>query len=317
MYPALATPVGEEVFQGLTARPKTLSPWLFYDTAGSALFEQITELPSYYLTRTERALFSQHAAQIIAEAAGNERLALVELGAGTASKTGLLLAAAAERQGSVEYYPIDVSESALQEAQEQLERKFADVHVHSRVADYTSGLGDIETHGARKLVLYIGSSIGNFEPDAARDVLQSVRAQLAPGDTLLLGADQAKDPALLVPAYDDPEGVTAAFNRNVLHRINRELDADFRVERFAHEARWNPAHSRIEMHLRSEISQSVELPALGLRLAFAEGETIHTENSYKFTDERIVSLLEPAGFTLRRTWKDSEGWFGVYLAQAV
>ena len=315
--PARETPLGAEVWRGLTAAPKTLSPWLFYDQRGSVLFEQITELPEYYVTRTERSIFAAHAGAIIAEAAANQRLAVIELGAGTASKTGLLLAAAAAHQGSVEYYPIDVSESALIEATRHLELEFPDVHVHPRVADYTEGLGQIEAPGLRKLVLYIGSSIGNFEPGDATALLTEVRNQLNPGDHLLLGADQVKSEAALLAAYDDAQSITAAFNKNVLRRINRELEADFHLDAFNHEARWNRSESRIEMHLRSQCRQSVEIAALALTIQLAEGETIHTENSYKFTDALLLAMLEQAGFALRRQWKDDRGWFGVYLAEAV
>ncbi len=310
------TALGSEVFQGLTTTPKTLSPWLFYDEQGSALFEQITELPEYYVTRTERAILSAHAGEIIREAASGERLALVELGAGTASKTGLLLEAAAQQQGTVDYYAIDVSESALIEARRHLQAEIAGVHVHIRVADYTEGLGQIAAPGMRKLVLYIGSSIGNFEPGDATALLRAVRGELAPGDHLLLGADQAKDEGTLLAAYDDAEGVTAAFNKNVLRRMNRELGADFELAAFTHQARWNGAKSRIEMHLCSERTQPVRIPALDLSLDFAAGETIHTENSYKFTDTRILAMLRDAGFALRREWKDERGWFAVYLAEA-
>jgi L-histidine N-alpha-methyltransferase len=308
------TALGAEVLQGLLATPKTLSPWLFYDERGSELFEQITELPEYYVTRTERAILAEHAGEIVREA--GEGLAVIELGAGTASKTGLLLAAAVERQGSVDYHAIDVSETALTEAKRHLEAELAGVHVHTRVADYTEGLGQIEAPGMRKLVLYIGSSIGNFEPGDATDLLTAVRGELAPGDHLLLGADQVKDERVLLAAYDDAQGVTAAFNKNVLRRINRELGADFALNTFAHEARWNGVSSRIEMHLRSERAQSVDIPGLELAIDFAAGETIHTENSYKFTDARIVVMLEKAGFALRREWKDERGWFAVYLAEA-
>ncbi len=315
-HAARETPLGAEVFHGLTATPKTLSPWLFYDTRGSELFEQITELPEYYVTRTERGILSAHAPAIVQQAAGGERLALIELGAGTASKTGLLLSAAAAQQGSVDYYAIDVSESALAEAKRHLELEIPGVHVHPRVGDYTDGLGRIDAPGRRKLVLYIGSSIGNFEPADATDLLAAVRAELNPGDQLLLGADQVKDASILLAAYDDAAGVTAAFNCNVLDRINRELGADFHPGAFAHEARWNSKKSRIEMHLRSRREQSVRIPALGLSLHFSENETIHTENSYKFADERIFAILEQAGFALEHEWKDEQGWFAVYLARA-
>ncbi len=314
---ARLSPLGAEVFQGLQATPKTLSPWLFYDDRGSALFERITELPEYYVTRTERGIFAEHAAEIIKEAAGPERLALLELGAGTASKTGLLLSAAAAHQGVVDYYAIDVSESALEEAKRHLEREIPGVQVHTRVADYTEGLGQIDAPGPRKLVLYIGSSIGNFEPHAARALLAAVRGELKEGDRFLLGADQVKDESLLLAAYNDAQGVTADFNRNVLRRINRELDADFAPEAWEHEARWNAPESRIEMHLCSRARQLVQLPKLDLAVECAAGETIHTENSYKFTDTGVVALLEHAGFALRSKWKDDRGWFGVYLAEAV
>ncbi len=319
--PALGTPVGDQVYCGLTATPKTLSPWLFYDARGSQLFEQITELPEYYVTRTERALFCSHADEILALAAGgtheaSRRLAAIELGAGTASKTGVLLASAVRRQGAVDYYAIDVSASALAEAKANLERQLAGVRVHTRVADYTEGLGQIDADGARRLVLYIGSSIGNFEPGAAADLLRGLRRELAPGDRLLLGADQVKDPLLLHAAYDDAAGVTAAFNRNVLLRINRELGADFDPEAFRHVVRWNAAESRVEMHLQSVAPQVVQIPALDLRIALQAEETIHTECSYKFTDERIEALFASSGFACLKVWKDPRAWFGVYLATA-
>ena len=318
---ALETPLGAEVFRGLSRRPRTLSPWLFYDEQGSRLFEEITRLPEYYLTRTERALFTAHADAIVESAAGGHQLTILELGAGTATKTGLLLSAAVARQGSIAYHPIDVSASALEEAQAHLERALPGVTVYPRVADYTEGLGQIDAGANRKLVLYIGSSIGNFEPAAARSLLSDIRAQLAPGDTLLLGADRAphaqKPIPLLKAAYDDASGVTAAFNRNVLARINRELDANFRVERFRHHACWNAAHSRIEMHLVSAIAQRVSIPALELELDFAPGESIHTENSYKFTEAAILGILGEAGFVLQRQWTDEQDWFGVYLARAI
>ncbi|RRA48618.1 L-histidine N(alpha)-methyltransferase [Acidipila sp. EB88] len=311
------TVLGSEVLAGLTHDPKTLSPWLFYDERGSALFEQITDLPEYYVTRTERSIFAQHAPEIVARAASGERLAVIELGAGTASKTGLLLSATAAQQGSVEYYPIDVSESALVEAKRHLERTLADVHVHTRVGDYTDGLGRIDAPGMRRLVLYIGSSIGNFEPADATTLLRAVRAELSPGDQLLLGADQHKAEPLLLAAYNDAQGITAAFNSNVLHRINRELGANFDVDAFRHEARWNAPKSRIEMHLCSTRAQTVQIPSLGISVHFAAGETIHTESSYKFTDQQVLSILHEAGFALRQEWKDAQGWFGVYLAEAI
>jgi dimethylhistidine N-methyltransferase len=318
---AAYTALGSEVYRGLTTRPRTLSPWLFYDQEGSRLFEEITALDEYYLTRTERGIFEANADAIIAAASaptphGLERdLTIIELGAGTATKTGLLLRAAVRRQKAVTYHAIDVSESALDEAQQHLTAAMPGVTFESRVGDYTEGLGDIPADGTRRLVLYIGSSLGNFEPEHARRLLFNVRNQLAPGDMLLLGVDMVKDISRLVAAYDDASGVTAAFNRNMLARINRELGADFDLMKFRHKVRWNGAHSRIEMHLESLLDHQVSIPSLELSLAFRRGETIHTENSYKFTSEGAEHLLAHTGFTVVDKWTDTRRWFGVFLAR--
>jgi dimethylhistidine N-methyltransferase len=320
--PAAAyTPLGSEVFRGLTTRPRTLSPWLFYDQEGSQLFEQITELDEYYLTRTERGIFQANADAIIAAASaptphGLERdLTVIELGAGTATKTGLLLQAAVRRQHSVTYHAIDVSESALQEAQHNLTAAVPGVTFQSRIGDYTEGLGEIPENGTRRLVLYIGSSLGNFEPADARQLLRNMRKQLAPGDMLLLGVDLVKDIPTLVAAYDDARGVTAAFNRNVLARINRELGADFDMTKFRHKVRWNGEHARIEMHLESLVAHEVSIGSLDLSLSFRRGETIHTENSYKFSIDGAHNLLAQTGFNVVENWTDSHRWFGVFLAR--
>ncbi len=316
--PAIASsPIAVEVLNGLTVRPKTLSPWLFYDEAGSRLFEEITELPEYYVTRTEREILAEHADEIISAAARGRDLSLIELGAGTATKTGLLLNAAVRLQGSVTYYPIDVSQTALDEARSRLEAELPEVTVEPIVADYTDGMRQNGAGRAgRRLVLYIGSSIGNFSPEDAVEVLRGVRAQLSPGDCLLLGTDMVKDAQTLHVAYDDAAGVTARFNMNVLVRINRELDANFNPQKFRHQARWNEQHSRIEMHLESLLAQKVAIRALDLEVRFLPGETIHTENSYKFTDESVLELLTRAGFRLRQQWSDAKKWFTVYLAAA-
>lgn len=316
--PAIASsPVAVEVINGLSEQPKTLSPWLFYDEVGSHLFEEITELPEYYVTRTERAILAQHADEIIAKAASGCDLSIIELGAGTATKTGLLLKAAVALQGNVTYYPIDVSETALEEARARLEAELPKVTVEPIVADYTEGLRhNASAPGGRRLVLYIGSSIGNFSPEDAVEVLRGVRAQLLPGDCLLLGTDMVKDTQTLLDAYDDAAGVTANFNLNVLVRINRELDANFNTQLFRHQARWNEQHSRVEMHLESLHAQRVRLRAIDMDVRFHSGETIHTENSYKFTDERVVGLLTRAGFELQQQWSDARKWFTVYLAAA-
>ena len=332
VLPSRSDAVAVEVRTGLTATPKTLSPWLFYDQAGSALFEQITELPEYYLTRTERALFTAHADEIIgcaAEPSGNDpapMLTLIELGAGTATKTGILLAAAVRRQHAVVYQPVDVSISALEAATENIRANIPGVIVRCQVADYTSQpLPLNRLPNTRTLALYIGSSIGNFSPDAARDVLRNLRAQLLPGDKLLLGTDLGPGPnktiATLEAAYNDSAGVTAAFNRNLLTRLNRELGADFNLHAFTHQAIWNSDESRIEMHLVSRVAQRIHIPAnsagAALTLHFAQDESIHTENSYKFTHMRVRQLLASAGFELTNTWQDDQQFFAVNLATAV
>jgi L-histidine Nalpha-methyltransferase len=326
--------ISREARVGLTATPKTLAPWLFYDEAGSRLFEQITELPEYYLTRTERSIFAAHADEILSEAARGQgpagKLTLIELGAGTATKTGILLAAAVRQQESVVYQPVDVSESALAEASENILNNIPGVTVRSQVTDYTREALPLDRlPNTRTLALYIGSSIGNFTPGDATEVLRNLRAQLLPGDTLLLGTDLAprvspekhKTEAMLLAAYDDAAGTTAAFNLNVLTRLNRDLGSDFNTENFRHRVLWNSAESRIEMHLESLVAQRVHLPANSfgpaLTINFAAGETIHTENSYKFTPAAVQSLLASASFKATRSWQDPQHLFAVTLAMAL
>jgi dimethylhistidine N-methyltransferase len=324
--------VASAVWEGLTALPKRLPPWLFYDEAGSRLFDEITELPEYYVTRTERGILAAHGQAMIARAAepcgtcGSEpvRLRITELGAGSADKTRLLLAAAVKQQESVLYEPVDVSATALEVARERIERELPGVRVSPRVMDYTHGLnldsadepaGESDDAGERRLVLYIGSSIGNFEPREAARLLLGVREGLKPGDGLLLGVDLEKDEAPLLAAYDDAAGVTAAFNRNVLARLNRELGADFDPESFAHRAVWNGTESRIEMHLESRAEQTVRLAALDLEVGFGAGESIHTENSYKYRRGQAEAMLAGAGFIPLESWTDARGWFAVCLGR--
>jgi L-histidine Nalpha-methyltransferase len=325
---ATAHAVATEVRAGLTSSPRTLAPWLFYDEAGSQLFEAITELPEYYLTRTEREIFSAHADEILREAAGEgkQRLTLIELGAGTATKTGILLAAAVRQQGSVVYQPVDVSESALVLASENISANIPGVSVRSQVADYTTQPLPLDRLAElRTLALYIGSSIGNFSPVAAAALLRNLREQLLPGDKLLVGTDlgpgKHKSASTLLAAYNDAAGTTAAFNRNVLERLNRELGANFDLAQFEHKAVWNEEHSRIEMHLESRCRQQVHVPANSagdaLRLSFEAGETIHTENSYKFNPTSVEKLLRSADFAISRSWQDAQGLFAVTLATAV
>ena len=304
--------IAEEVRAGLSAQPKTLPPKLFYDDAGSELFEQITRLPEYYLTRIETCILQMYAMQMV-EAAGAPT-SVIELGAGTATKTCMILESLLAQREPVHFYPVDVSESALATAADNL-RSLEQVEVVPLIADYTRSMDFVAEVPGPRLILYLGSSIGNFEPMQASLLLARLRARLAPGDALLLGADIAKDAAVLLPAYDDAHGVTAAFNRNLLVRINRELGANFDLECFAHVARWNPADSRIEMHLESTRAQQVEIPELPMRVSFAAGETIHTENSYKFTPAMVDAILQNGGFTREQTWYDPRRWFAMHLAR--
>jgi len=316
--PHISDKVASSVYEGLLSRPKWLPSWLFYDSAGSRLFDEITRIPEYYVTRTERAILESCASEIVSRAAGGNALRLVELGAGSAEKTRLLLSAAVQRQDTVFYEPVDVSASALIEAQMRIEEEIPGVLVCPRVADYTHELDlDSTLPTERRLVLYIGSSIGNFEPGESLLLLERVRAALDPGDCLLLGVDLVKEQSVLQAAYDDQAGVTAAFNRNLLVRLNRELDADFNPEAFVHRAIWNAEKSRMEMHLVSETKQTVWLPAIDLRVEFATGESIHTENSYKYRPGDAEALVARAGFAHEATWTDERGWFAVCLARAV
>jgi L-histidine N-alpha-methyltransferase len=311
--------------EGLTAAAKTLPPWLFYDAAGSQLFEQITALPEYYLTRTERSIFAAHADTLFLSLAASpaQPVTLAELGAGTAAKTGILLHALTRFQPTVLYQPIDISPTALDDACATLERTLPAVAIRPQVANYITQPFTLERPpNATILALYIGSSIGNFSPAEARAILSNLRSQLEPGDCLLLGTDLAPSPSksveTLVAAYDDAAGTTAAFNRNILIRLNRDLGADFDPTAFRHLALWNPTHSRIEMHLESLRPQRVHLPANGagpaLTLTFAAGETIHTENSYKFTPSTLSSLLTDSGFTASQLLTDPDHLFAVTLA---
>ena len=277
------------------------------------MFEQITDLPEYYLTRTERDIFEDYAAEML-QAAGPS-LTLVELGAGTANKTRILIDELLQRQTRALFYPIDVSPAALNEAVTQMAAQFPQLRVNPIVADYSGGVPALARISGRKLVLFIGSSIGNYDPPEAIAMLRRIRRSLRAGDALLLGTDLAKSSKVLVPAYDDAQGVTAEFNRNILARLNRELDADFNLDAFRHLALWNKRCSRMEIYLESTAAQSVFIPAIDLDVRFAAGERIHTENSYKYTDEMVNDILDGSGFKLERTWTDPKHWFGVHLAR--
>ncbi len=305
-----------EVRRGLIARPRSLAPWMFYDAEGSRLFECITNLPEYYPTRTERAILSKYADAIVT-AAHRDRslpLRLVELGAGTASKTCILLEAALRISDDVVYVPVDICPDALELACQNVACALPEVRMEPIVRNYVSHPLQLEPFDGTTLALYIGTSIGNFSCEEARLILRNLGAQLQAGDALLLGTDMVKDEPTLVAAYDDSDGITAAFNLNMLHRLNRELGANFDTARFRHRALWNSTESRIEMHLESTQEQVVAIEDAKLDVHFMRGETIHTENSHKFTDRGIRTLLGEAGFEIEAAWKDSRRWYTLTLA---
>jgi L-histidine N-alpha-methyltransferase len=304
--------VAAAVRAGLAKPRKSLPPWLLYDAMGSALFEEITALPEYYLTRTERAILQESSDEIIS--AAGLPLEIVELGAGSATKTSLLLEALLARQPTALYTPVDVSATALRLAVAEL-RRFRRLHVRPIQARYPDELVLPERSAERRLVVFLGSNIGNYEPSEARALLAGVRARLEPGDAFLLGADLAKSPRLLRPAYDDAAGVTARFNLNVLTRLNRELGAGFDLARFRHVVKWNAAASRMELYVESTVAQTVPIRALGTKVTFGRGERIHTESSYKLTRSALRGLLVDAGFKPEAKWYDGRGWFGLFLAR--
>ncbi|MFC4147596.1 L-histidine N(alpha)-methyltransferase [Micromonospora mangrovi] len=300
----------EDVRVGLTAEPKWLPPKWFYDARGSELFEEITRLPEYYPTRAERAVLADRADRI-AELTGAKTL--IELGSGSSEKTRLLLDAFTRRGGLGTFVPLDVSVSALRQSTEQIAGDYPGLRVRGIVGDFTRQLDRLPT-GGRRLVVFLGGTIGNLPPAERADFLTAMRAALEAGDWLLIGTDLVKDPAVTVPAYDDAAGVTAEFNRNVLRVINRELDADFDPESFRHVALWDPAHEWIEMRLRAERPMRVRV--LDLTVDFAAGEELRTEISAKFRPAGIAAELAAAGFTTEEFWTDPDGLFGVTLARA-
>jgi L-histidine Nalpha-methyltransferase len=303
----------DEIVRGLTARRKHLPCKLFYDQAGSALFEEITRLPEYYPTRTELEILREWSREMI-QAAGAP-LAVIELGAGTATKTRILLRAVARRQLRVKYFPVDISSSALSEAKVGVREEFPGALIRPILTDFGDGFGFLREVPGRKLVLYLGSSIGNFDWSDAVAMLGRVRAQLSPGDALLLGTDMVKAAEILVPAYDDAQGITAEFNKNILRRLNRELGADFDLGSFRHVSQWNPVASRMEIYLESTRAQTVTLGLARTVVRFAPGERIHTENSYKYTMDMVERMLCASGYRLERSWFDRREWFGLHLAR--
>ena len=307
-----------DIRAGLTAPSRWLPCYLLYDARGSELFEAITELPEYYLTRTELALLERHAAEI-AELAGGPR-SVVELGAGTGTKTRTILdavVAARPHEGEAErpvYYPIDVSRSALEVAARGLARP--GLEIRPLVGQYADWLPSLRDLPGPRLLLFIGSSIGNYQRHEAEELLSLVRRGMSPGDTFLLGADLRKEEERLLAAYDDVAGVTAAFSKNVLHRINREFGADFDLTAFRHLALWNGEASRMELYLESLRDQVVTIPSLPLRVSLQAGERIHTENSYKLPLADQKRMLAAAGFAIAASFLAEDPSYALHLARA-
>jgi L-histidine Nalpha-methyltransferase len=302
--------LGQDVRTGLSASPKFLPPVWFYDEAGSLLFDEITRLPEYYLTRAESSILTGHAVEV-ARITGADTL--VEIGSGTSEKTRLLLDAMADRRSLSGIVLLDISEEVLTEAAAMLSARYQ-VDVHAVVDDFRDGLLKLPS-GGHRLWAFLGSTIGNFPPDERLSLLADFRTAMAPDDYFLLGTDLVKSPRRLVAAYDDAEGITAAFNRNVLRVLNRELAAEFDPDRFDHRAVWNAAQGWIEMRLRSRTHQSVEVRELSLTVELDEGEEILTEISCKFEAERLAAELEAAGLHTVARWFDEGGDFLVSLAQ--
>jgi len=307
-----ATSLRADARAGLTATPKSLPPKWFYDAQGSALFEKITELPEYYPTRAERSILRAVSAEI-ASASGAH--VLVELGSGSSEKTRLLLTALRSRGTLRSYVPVDVSESALVLAGDALAAEYPGLEVHAVESDFEESLGLPAADGSGpRLVAFLGSTIGNMVPAERAAFLSRVRSQLRPGDTFLLGTDLVKDPAVLVAAYDDSAGVTAAFNKNVLAVLNAELGADFDLDAFDHVAAWDAGNEWIEMRLRSAASQRVHVTDIGLTVDFAAGEEMRTEVSAKFRRPGVEAELAAAGFAMRSWWTDEAAQFGLSLS---
>jgi len=305
---ATAADFSRDVRAGLTSKPKSLPPRWFYDELGSALFDAICFLPEYYVMRAEAEVLAANVGDIAGAFGDVSRL--IELGSGTARKTRILLDALTTAAPSLEYVPVDVDEAMLARSGRELLAEYDALRVTAIAADFerpSGALAQLPPPRGRTVVLFLGSTIGNLDPDAAIAMLRDLRSALVPHDALLLGVDLRKPRAVLEAAYDDALGVTAAFNRNLLARINRELGADFDLASFGHRALYEETHGRIEMHLVSTRAQRVRLA--GLEIDFDEGETIHTENSYKHDAATLAALARESGFAIYRTWTDAQKRF--------
>jgi L-histidine N-alpha-methyltransferase len=307
-----ATTLAEDVRRGLSSTPKSLPPKWFYDQRGSELFEEITRLPEYYPTRAEASILRERAEAIAAVSTADT---LVELGSGSSEKTRILLDALLETGSLRRYVPVDVSESALLGAGDAILAAYPGLEVHAVLADFEHHL-DRLPGGGRRLVAFLGGTIGNLLPEARADFLAQLRSGLEPGDSLLLGTGLVTDPDVLVRAYDDAAGVTADFDLNVLRVLRRELGATVDVEDFEHVAVWDPEREWIEMRLRARTAQRVEIPPLGLTVDFAAGEELRTEVSAKFRRQGVAAEVAAAGFRLDEWWTDPEERYALSLSTA-
>ncbi len=302
-----------DVLDGLTRPFKELPPKHFYDARGSELFDQICELPEYYPTRTEKEILSGNAEDIVAATQAGE---LVELGSGSAEKARILLDAMNDAGTLSRYVPLDVSETVVLDAARQLVEEYDSLSVYGVIGDFERHLDGVpEPDGTPRIVALLGGTIGNFPPGTRRRLLRRIAALLGPADRLLLGTDLVKDPDVIEAAYDDPDGVTAEFNRNVLHVINRELDADFVADAFEHVAFFDRRQEWIEMRLRARRPCRVKIAELGLAVEFAAGEELRTEISCKFTRARLEDDLAAAGLVLDRWYTDEDALFALSLAR--
>jgi dimethylhistidine N-methyltransferase len=310
--PAQVESFAEDVRDGLTADPKHLAPKYFYDGLGSALFEAICELPEYYLTRAETEILETSAAEMVAALEGP--IDIVEFGSGSARKTRILIEAALAAQGKVEYRPIDISASALIASASTLAAEYPGLSVSAYASDYVEVLRSAQLRTSRRVLgLFLGSNIGNYEPAQARRLLRAMSDSFKPGDAILLGADLKKDPAVLERAYNDPTGVTAAFDKNLLARINRELGGGFDLDAFEHVARYDASRGSVDSFLVAQRGMTVPIERLGIDVRLNASETIHTESSHKFDAGDIASLAASSGFRVERSWTDSANRFGVTL----
>lgn len=299
-----------EVRRGLLSTRKELPPKYFYDRKGSQLFERICELPEYYQTRTEGALLASMIGDVVDQYAPR---ALVELGSGSSTKTRVILDALRRKGSLQEYAPIDISREILLESARALRKDYDGLRVRPVVADFEHTFPVLDAP-APALVIFLGGTIGNFDPEAAQELLSAMHAAMRPGDLFLLGVDLVKSPSILNPAYNDSAGVTADFNRNVLQAINVALGADFDIDAFEHYAFYDPREEQIEMHLVSTRNQTVTIPDLDEPIAFYRGETVRTEISRKFTSESATLTLQRAGFDFRSWHTDDANLFALALA---